>query len=100
MLARGLAEGGGGGTGNVHVHKKEDKRRNNANDRRRNSRNRNATLAVRDACTPDMDTAAAAAGAWRGVVESNTRTQLNEFMLFKLQQLQHSCSSSGAILQV
>lgn len=65
-------EGGGGGTGNVHVHKKEDKRRNNANDRRRNSRSRNATLAVRDACTPDMDTVAAAAGAWRGMVESNT----------------------------
>lgn len=66
-----------GGTGNVHVHKKEDKRRNTANDRRRNSnsrnrnsRSRNATLAVRDACTLDTDTAVA--GAWRGVVESNT----------------------------
>lgn len=70
-----------GGTGNVHVHKKEDKRRNNANDRRRNSysysrnrnsrsRSRNATLAVRDACTLDTDTAVA--GAWRSVVESNT----------------------------
>lgn len=68
-----LKRGGeGAGTGNVHVHKNEGKHRNNANDsRRRNrksrsrSRSRNATLAVRDACTLDMDTAAA--GAWHGV---------------------------------
>lgn len=41
--------------------------------------------------------------AWSRVIHANTRTQLNEFMLFKLQQSQHSCSSSssrGAILQV
>lgn len=38
--------------------------------------------------------------AWSRVIHANTRTQLNEFMLFKLQQSQHSCSSRGAILQV
>lgn len=38
--------------------------------------------------------------AWSRVIQANTRTQLNEFMLFKLQQSQRSCSSRGAILQV
>lgn len=95
-----------GGTGNVHVHKKE-------------------TMPTTDAATA---TATAATGttaaatrrwlcvtharwtrilrlrgrgvAWSRVIHANTRTQLNEFMLFKLQQSQHSCSSRGAILQV